>query len=142
MISDSHTTSHVAFAKTPEVVKGVRIKVKGAQGSGYVFVSTDERQKPMEVFSLAKEDYQFPETADALCRLVSLCLRVGITKEKITEQLTKAGANTLGSLPSRIASALDTATGDTILECPKCSNELISQGNCETCLNCGYTACS
>lgn len=101
--------------KRPDVMQGSTYKVPTAYGNLYVTVNEDE-YGPFEVFSqLGKAGGFFGAQTEAICRLVSLSLRSGISIKEVIEQLKGIrgpdpifhnGARIL-SLPDAIANVLE-----------------------------------
>ncbi len=97
----------------------------------------------------------------AVSRLISLCARAGVSVEEIADQLKSCG--TCPSYAVRAATHKDTSKGSScpvavgiaLLEmadrkenkiiaksvCPTCGAELVFEGGCNTCKNCGWSKC-
>ncbi len=75
-------------APRPDVVAGATYKVKTGYGTMYVTINHDEAGKPFEVFAtIGKAGGVFQEESEAICRLISLSLRSGISVEAVIDQI-------------------------------------------------------
>ncbi|MBI4049357.1 MAG: adenosylcobalamin-dependent ribonucleoside-diphosphate reductase [Candidatus Doudnabacteria bacterium] len=101
--------------KRPDVMHGSTYKVSTAYGNLYVTVNEDEFG-PFEVFSqLGKAGGFFGAQTEALCRLISLSLRSGISIQEVIDQLKGIrgpdpvfhNGERILSLPDAIASVLE-----------------------------------
>ena len=72
----------------PEEVSGTTYKIKTGYGSLFVTVNNDEDGAPFEIFATTgKTGGVLAAKAEAICRLISLNLRAGISADEIIEQL-------------------------------------------------------
>jgi ribonucleoside-diphosphate reductase alpha chain len=79
--------SRVAPRKRPDVMQGSTYKVTTAYGNLYVTINEDE-YGPFEVFSqLGKAGGFFGAQTEAICRMISLSLRSGISLKDVVDQL-------------------------------------------------------
>lgn len=101
--------------KRPDVMHGSTYKVSTAYGNLYVTVNEDQFG-PFEVFSqLGKAGGFFGAQTEALCRLISLSLRSGISIQELIDQLKGIrgpdpvfhNGERILSLPDAIASVLE-----------------------------------
>jgi ribonucleoside-diphosphate reductase alpha chain len=82
------TTTAPVPTPRPDVVAGATYKVKTGYGTMYVTINHDEAGKPFEVFAtIGKAGGVFQEESEAICRLVSLALRSGISVETVIDQI-------------------------------------------------------
>ncbi|MEO8065420.1 MAG: adenosylcobalamin-dependent ribonucleoside-diphosphate reductase [Candidatus Doudnabacteria bacterium] len=107
--------THVSPRKRPDVMEGSTYKVATAYGNLYVTVNEDE-YGPFEVFSqLGKAGGFFGAQTEAICRMISLALRSGISLQDVTEQLKGIrgpdpmfhNGEKILSLPDAIANVLE-----------------------------------
>ena len=112
--------------KRPSVLMGATYRTKTPVGTAYVTVNHDDKNDPLEVFlNIGKAGSDISAMAEALGRLISLCLRISSTLSplekayEIIEELNGiGGSRTLGfgearvlSLPDAIARVLAEHTG-------------------------------
>ena len=72
----------------PAVMRGTTYKLKISYGNLYVTINDDEDGKPFEVFAnIGKAGGFFAAKSEAICRLVSLALRSGITPEDVISEI-------------------------------------------------------
>lgn len=72
----------------PEIVPGVTYKIKTGYGTMFVTINHDESGQPFEVFAtIGKAGGFFAAKSEAICRLISLALRSGISVETVIDQL-------------------------------------------------------
>ncbi|OGE87525.1 MAG: ribonucleoside-diphosphate reductase, adenosylcobalamin-dependent [Candidatus Doudnabacteria bacterium RIFCSPLOWO2_02_FULL_49_13] len=104
--------------KRPDVMQGSTYKVPTAYGNLYVTVNEDE-YGPFEVFSqLGKAGGFFGAQTEAICRMISLALRSGISLPTVVEQLKGIrgpdpvfhNGERILSLPDAIANVLENHT--------------------------------
>lgn len=104
--------------KRPDVMQGSTYKVTTAYGNLYVTVNEDE-YGPFEVFSqLGKAGGFFGAQTEAICRMISLALRSGISLPTVIEQLKGIrgpdpvfhNGERILSLPDAIANVLENHT--------------------------------
>ncbi len=133
-------------------------KIKTGFGTLYVTVSF-YNGKPFEVFAqIGKSGYSTMADAEAIGRLISLCLRSGIDPELIIQQLKGIGGSEpifyngqmIQSIPDAIAKVLERIIGEVkegstakdmyVDKCPVCGWPLPDE-KCPTCPNCGWSKC-
>ncbi len=79
--------TQVSPRKRPDVMQGSTYKINTAYGNLYVTVNEDQ-YGPFEVFStLGKAGGFFGAQTEAICRMISLALRSGISLQNVTDQL-------------------------------------------------------
>lgn len=79
---------HPAPRIRPEVLAGATYKIKTGYGTLYVTINHDEDGQPFEVFATTgKAGGFFAAKSEAICRMISLCLRSGIAVENVVDQL-------------------------------------------------------
>lgn len=102
--------------KRPDVMHGSTYKVTTAYGNLYVTINEDDFG-PFEVFSqLGKAGGFFAAQTEAICRMISLALRSGISLADVVEQLKGIrgpdpvfhNGERILSLPDAIANVLET----------------------------------
>jgi ribonucleoside-diphosphate reductase alpha chain len=102
--------------KRPDVMQGSTYKVPTAYGNLYVTVNEDE-YGPFEVFSqLGKAGGFFGAQTEAICRMISLSLRSGISLQNVIDQLKGIrgpdpvfhNGERILSLPDAVANVLET----------------------------------
>lgn len=72
----------------PAAMKGTTYKIKTSYGDLYVVINDDEEGKPFEVFAtIGKAGGFFAAKAEAICRLISLALRSGISPQEVIKQI-------------------------------------------------------
>ena len=146
----------------PKTVEGVTTKINTGHGS--LFVTTNKLNGvDFEIFSTigkaGKCDAAFLE---AISRLISLALQLGVSKNDIVEQLKNITCCPIWEDGSLIKSPVDglarvmsmTELSNDVSHnnlngfkensnrgCKKCGNLLIYQGGCETCISCGDSKC-
>ena len=80
------TVPKISPRKRPDVMQGSTYKVTTAYGNLYVTINEDEHG-PFEVFSqLGKAGGFFGAQTEAICRIVSLALRSGISINDVVDQ--------------------------------------------------------
>lgn len=145
----------------PDVLDGRTHKVDTPIGRMYITVNTDPSGEPMEVFvSVGKAGGSTMANSEAIGRLVSLCLRSGISVDAVYRQLRGIsseralgfGKNRVLSGPDAVAQVLreyaddpDTEPSDNGHEfaaCPECHAELSFEEGCYVCHACGYAGCA
>jgi len=110
----------------PESLVGKTYKIKTGYGNLYITINDDAAGKPFEVFAtIGKSGGVLAAKSEAICRLVSLALRAGISTEAIIEQLkgirgpmpTVSKLGVIHSLPDAISKilAVHTKQGQTQL---------------------------
>jgi len=113
--------SHVVNGKglvpreRPDVVSGVTYRLRTPYGNMYVTINRDEHG-PFEIFSqLGKAGGFFQAQTEAICRMISLSLRSGISITEVIDQLKGirgpdmmfTSGGTIHSLPDAIAKVLE-----------------------------------
>lgn len=154
------TVGHVQ--ERPDIVMGFTQKIQ--TGLGVLYLTVNELDgKPFEVFAtIGKSGRSITAKAEAIGRLVSLCLRSGVAVRDIITQLKGIGGEhpifqkkgILLSIPDAVARVLEThylkdsnpvpSHSDMDLQntlCPECGAELTFQEGCHICQNCGYSRC-
>lgn len=143
----------------PTTLSGITDKIKTGYGNLYVTVNTLDG-KPFEVFAqIGKSGYSTMADTEAICRLISLALRSGISVDKIVEQLMGIGGASqvfqegerIMSIPDAIARVLNKHFGknhnanrdkDITYEfCPDCGSKLGHESGCIVCSQCGFSQC-
>lgn len=72
----------------PEVMQGATYKVATAYGSLFITINDDSDGRPFEVFAtIGKNGGFFAAQSEAICRLVSLSLRAGVSADDVVDQL-------------------------------------------------------
>ncbi len=114
-IMQSQPVNNISPRKRPDVMQGSTYKVTTAYGNLYVTINEDE-YGPFEVFSqLGKAGGFFGAQTEAICRMISLALRSGISLQDVTEQLKGIrgpdpmfhNGERILSLPDAIANVLE-----------------------------------
>ncbi len=140
----------------PDSLSSVTDKIKTGFGNLYVTISFYDG-KPFEVFaSIGKSGYSTMADAEAIGRLISLCLRSGIEPKEVINQLKGIGGSEpifhqghlVQSIPDAIAQVLERHVGKVemnskdlnSLRCPSCGATLPDE-KCPDCPNCGWTKC-
>lgn len=140
----------------PDSLFSVTDKIKTGLGNMYVTISFYDN-KPFEVFaSIGKSGYSTMADAEAIGRLISLCLRSGIDPKEVINQLKGIGGSEpifhhghlVQSIPDAIAQVLERHVGKVDLNqrdlnssrCPVCGAQLPDE-RCPVCPNCGWTKC-
>ncbi len=145
-------------AERPDSLPSKTDKIKTGFGTLYITVSF-MKEKPFEVFAqIGKSGYSTMADAEAIGRLISLCLRSGIEPELIISQLKGIGGaepifyngQMIQSIPDAIAKVLERMLGEMEIEssekdigmerCPVCGWPLPDE-KCPTCPNCGWSKC-
>ena len=104
----------------PDALVGRTYKIKTGYGNLYITINEDEVGSPFEVFAtIGNSGGFFQEQSEAICRLVSLSLRSGISANEVVDQLkgirgpmpvmTERG--TILSLPDAIGRILEEHVG-------------------------------
>jgi ribonucleoside-diphosphate reductase alpha chain len=143
----------------PESLHGITNKIKTGFGNLYVTVNT-LNGRPFEVFAqIGKSGYDTMADTEAICRLISLALRSGVSVEEIIEQLRGIGGDSpvfgsgglIRSVPDAIAKILQKNFGNGkalgngkdlgALLCPDCGSGLTTESGCIYCPECGYSRC-
>lgn len=149
----------IAPMERPASLSGITDKIKTGYGNLYVTINTLDG-KPFEVFAqIGKSGYSTMADTEAICRLISLALRSGISIEQIIEQLIGIGGASpifqegglVMSIPDAIAKVLNKHFGknkgknsykDSYMEyCPDCGAKLEHDSGCLVCRVCGFSKC-
>jgi ribonucleoside-diphosphate reductase alpha chain len=149
----------VAPMERPASLSGITDKIKTGYGNLYVTINTLDG-KPFEVFAqIGKSGYSTMADTEAICRLISLALRSGISIEQVIEQLIGIGGASpiyqegglVMSIPDAIAKVLNKHFGknkgknsykDLYMEyCPDCGAKLEHDSGCLVCRICGFSKC-
>jgi ribonucleoside-diphosphate reductase alpha chain len=149
----------IAPMERPATLSGITDKIKTGYGNLYVTINTLDG-KPFEVFAqIGKSGYSTMADTEAICRLISLALRSGISVEQIIEQLIGIGGASpiyqegglVMSIPDAIAKVLNKHFGknkgknsfkDLYMEyCPDCGGKLEHDSGCLVCRLCGFSKC-
>ncbi len=143
----------------PDTLKGVTEKIRTGYGNLYVTVNFRDGQ-PFEVFAqIGRSGYTTMADTEAICRLISLAMRSGVTAPSIVRQLRGIGGSSqvfssgarVTSIPDAIAQVLARQAGIDTTEgargsseheiCPDCSSAMIFASGCYGCQSCGYSSC-
>lgn len=158
--NDGQSASRVR--QRPDIVMGFTQKIQ--TGLGVLYLTVNELDgKPFEVFAtIGKSGRSITAKAEAIGRLVSLCLRSGVAVRDVVAQLKGIGGEhpifqkkgILLSIPDAIAWVLENrylkgsapvpSHSDMDLQnpsCPECGAEMTFQEGCHICQNCGYSRC-
>jgi ribonucleoside-diphosphate reductase alpha chain len=149
----------IAPMERPASLSGITDKIKTGYGNLYVTINSFDG-KPFEVFAqIGKSGYSTMADTEAICRLISLALRSGISVEQIIEQLIGIGGASpiyqegglVMSIPDAIAKVLNKHFGknknknsfkDLYMEyCPDCGAKLEHDSGCLVCRACGFSKC-
>jgi ribonucleoside-diphosphate reductase alpha chain len=142
----------------PNKLEGITKRVKTGCGNFYITINKIDG-KPVEVLShIGKAGGCAICQGEAICRLVSLGLRAGITPNRIVKQLhgircpspTWYEGNQILSCPDAIAQTLkeefniDMEVPQPVgqIPCPECGAEMKPDSGCFICTVCGYSKCS
>lgn len=138
----------------PDELNGITEKITTGNGNMYITINTDGNI-PFEVFAnVGKSGWSTAADTEAICRLISLCLRNGIDIDEVIEQLSDIGGDTpihhkgklIKSIPDAIAKALHKRFGKNDLQvaipkCANCNGDMVLSGGCFMCKNCGKSKC-
>jgi len=149
----------IAPMDRPACLSGITDKIKTGYGNLYVTINS-LNGKPFEVFAqIGKSGYSTMADTEAICRLISLALRSGISVEKTIEQLIGIGGASpiyqegglVMSIPDAIAKVLNKHFGKTKIKnslqdlyleyCPDCGGKLEHDSGCLVCRLCGFSKC-
>jgi ribonucleoside-diphosphate reductase alpha chain len=149
----------VKVQERPDCLTGITDKIKTGYGNLYVTVNILEG-KPFEVFAqIGKSGYSTMADTEAVCRLISLALRSGVSMHRIIEQLIGIGGASpvfqngglIMSIPDAIAKVLNKHFGSGknhisdpdlgVDLCPDCGSRLEHKEGCNVCRHCGYSKC-
>jgi len=126
--------------------KRYRFKDQGGRKVYFTVCTMDD--EPVEVFAKLSEEVE-DSYWNTVSRLLSLAMRYGIPLDDITKQLRKSSSS-VSDMPSRVARVLDKYKQEGEEEvatsssngCPECGGNLIHQGGCMDCTDCGWSKCS
>jgi len=130
-----------------------RIEAEGLDGEYvYITVTHDSNEQPIEVFvnypyinRPSLEHTQRREQLDSISRLISICLRYNVPLEKLISQLEKSKGSMKGTVASisNVLKEYAARSGNHYMEsCQECeTGNMIFQGGCATCDECGYSEC-
>ncbi|MDR2800703.1 MAG: vitamin B12-dependent ribonucleotide reductase [Desulfovibrio sp.] len=158
----SETGDTRTVRERPDLIYGFTQKVRTGHGVMYVTVN-ELNGKPFEVFvSIGKSGRSTTAKAEAVGRLVSLCLRSGIEAAEIIRQIKGIGGEIqvfqpgkqgqVQSIPDGVAWVLEhrylksqnaahTGNGLGVMRCPECDEAMIFQEGCMICPACAYNKC-
>lgn len=119
-VLNSHTPVNPPIGKAlirerPDAMTGITYRVRTSYGNLFVTINEDENG-PFEVFSqLGKAGGFFQAQTEAICRMISLALRSGVSIDDIIDQLKGirgpdivfANGGTIHSLPDAIGKVLE-----------------------------------
>ena len=119
VLSNSNLQSYITPMNRPTELYGITSRVKTGRGNLYVTVNMS-KDKPFEVFTThGKAGGNDAAMAEAVSRIVSLCLRSGIDPKEVIKQLrgiTDIPAwdegNLIRSVPDALAMVLEKITSD------------------------------
>ncbi len=96
------------MSKVPDILPGIKIEKKTDYGKFYSFISYDKNYNPLEVFiTIGKSGGDIHANVEALGRLISSSLRLGVDPLEIIEQLYDIKSSpSRRSIPSIIAYTL------------------------------------
>lgn len=147
-----------AVEKRPTVLAGFTEKITTGYGNLYVTVNIKDG-RPFEVFAhIGKSGYTTMADTEAICRLISLALRSGVSVGQVIKQLRGIGGSSqvyssgakVFSIPDAIAQILNrhfvSSSGNdqsssAVEICPECSGPVTFQSGCLSCPSCGYSTC-
>lgn len=132
---------------------------KCACGTLYVTTNKDNNNNFVEVFTHTSKGGICQANLNAVTRGISLALRSGIKVDEIADQLkgihcpacamAKAKGQKIDGLscPDIISKVMkeftnkDSKVEEHTTKCPECGAELIHEGGCTSCQNCGFSRC-
>jgi ribonucleoside-diphosphate reductase alpha chain len=149
-------------AQRPTTLRGVTEKIQTGYGNLYVTVNVRDG-RPFEVFAhIGKSGYTTMADTEAICRLISLALRSGVSVAKVIRQLRGIGGSSpvfsggakVSSIPDAIAQVLERhagtepsgddsepGAGQPPEICPACAAAMMFDAGCYYCRSCGYSTC-
>ncbi len=149
---------HGTVRERPQVLHGFTEKVRTGYGNLYVTVNVLDG-RPFEVFAqIGRSGYTTMADTEAICRLISLSLRSGVSVDQIIRQLrgiggsaqTFSGGARIYSIPDAIAQILSRrflkpsskeSSGTSKEVCPDCGQGMNFLSGCFACSSCGYSTC-
>lgn len=131
----------------------------GRERKVYIFVGKNNYGYPVEVFITDEEGgHDVHPYAASLGKMVSTALKYGAPADKVAKKLRKIeggsvsyGQGIFQSIPAKVGALLQEAVDDykkslgidpTIEKDCDGNCQMVSQGGCEVCLNCGMSKCS
>lgn len=145
-VLNAESQNQAVALKRPVSLSGMTYKysghVDGTNTNLYITVN-DLDGEPFEVFANTPHIKALTELqlVTAVTRLTSMALRHGAPVEKIIQQLRKIEGQSLISIPALIARALESHIGHSGGACPECGGDLLHNGGCNVCTECGYSHC-
>jgi len=143
----------------PDSLTGITEKIKTGYGNLYVTINMKDGRL-FELFAtIGKSGYSTMADTEAICRLISLALRSGVSVDHVITQLQGiGGANpifgrgeVISSIPDAIAKVLKKYFGNGMkkevkrdiftVQCPDCGGRLEHKEGCVLCPACGFSRC-
>jgi ribonucleoside-diphosphate reductase alpha chain len=142
----------------PQVLEGFTERLRTGYGNLYVTVNLLDG-KPFEVFAqIGRSGFTTMADTEAICRLISLALRSGVSVQEVIGQLRGIGGSSqtfasgarIYSIPDAIAQVLQRRFGSAGSAgsnpspgeiCPDCGQAMIFSSGCFSCASCGYSSC-
>ncbi len=142
----------------PDCLNGITEKIRTGYGNLYITINTYD-DRPFEVFAqIGKSGFSTMADTEAVCRLISLSLRSGISVDDIIEQLLGIGGaspiyqngGVVMSIPDAIAKVLKKhfgngeqgVNGQNVYDvCPDCGGRVQHDSGCVVCPSCGFSKC-
>jgi len=141
-----------------------RHEVMWKKSKAYLNVSLDEDDLPIEVFTKLPleagndKDGMFnsflllerQSNWDAICRVISMCFRYGISLDEVLKQLDKSSYSMVdcSGILSRVLRRyvkqieIEDENDEIGLVCPECGEKAyVNDGGCASCKNCGFSRC-
>jgi ribonucleoside-diphosphate reductase alpha chain len=145
-------------ANRPEVIDCKAIKIKTGCGSMYTTVGMIEGRVYEVLTSVGKAGGCTNAMMEAVCRLISVSLRKGVSVDEIIDQLegircphptpVLPGGKGVLSCPDGIVKAIKTQLSESHVSkhemfspCPRCGEKIINSEGCEKCSVCTWTRC-
>ena len=161
----SHPPANEIMERPPRLV-GSTEKIQTGFGNLYVTVNL-HHGRPFEVFAhIGKSGFATMADTEAICRLISLLLRSGVSIDLVIRQLQGIGGGPtsysegrkITSIPDAIAQVLHSYASqvkeESTLElegnlakifdgdfCPQCHQSLSREQRCLVCRHCGFSSC-
>lgn len=151
------------------ITNGKTYYKKTACGTFYMTLNRDKNNNIVESFVNTSKGGICPAHSNAVCRLISLCLRGGIKVEEIADQLMGINCPACARRKDLDGMSCPDIYGKTLLEfyndkaieqvtkiatesvevikesstekCPECGTPMAMSEGCVTCQNCGYSRC-
>lgn len=165
-VTDEPTESILIEKQLLPIESAERHKVMWKKSPLYINVSLDDYD-PIEIFTKLPKSAGYDSNGvfnnitylersgnwDAVCRLISMSLRYGVSLEEVIKQLNQASYSMVDAA-GILVRVLNNYTkdkeyeedeegniiGDLCLECG--AKSVIKEGGCEKCLDCGFSRCS